>query len=126
MLAARGRGFNSWNYYHCNIDENTVKAVADAIASNGMKEAGYEYVNIDDCWMASQRSADGHLLPHPKRFPSGMKALGDYIHSKGLKFGIYSCAGLTTCDTSRAASCCVGPERCLRRYDHGGASPAIS
>ena len=66
--------------------------------SSGLRDAGYTYVNIDDCWMASKRSADGHLQAHPQRFPSGMKALGDYIHSRGLKFGIYSCAGHTTCE----------------------------
>ena len=77
-------GFNSWNFYHCNIDENTVKAVVDAIATNGMKEAGYEYVNIDDCWQV-ERNADGTIQPDPVRFPSGMRSLADYAHARGLK-----------------------------------------
>jgi len=95
-------GFNSWNYYHCNIDENTVKAVVEAIATNGMKEAGYEYVNIDDCWQV-ERNADGTIQPDPVRFPSGMKALADYAHSKGLKFGVYTARGSKTCQTRPGA-----------------------
>eukprot|EP00656_Telonema_subtile_P039805 TRINITY_DN44889_c0_g2_i1.p1 TRINITY_DN44889_c0_g2~~TRINITY_DN44889_c0_g2_i1.p1 ORF type:complete len:327 (+),score=91.75 TRINITY_DN44889_c0_g2_i1:704-1684(+) len=89
-------GFNSWNFYHCNIDENVLKAVMDAMASNGMKEAGYEYVNIDDCWQVD-RAADGSITPDPVRFPSGIKALADYAHSKGLKFGVYTAQGSRTC-----------------------------
>jgi alpha-galactosidase len=89
-------GWNSWNKFGCNVSEDLIKSVADAIASNGMKEVGYEYVVIDDCWQVS-RDADGNIVADPKRFPSGMKALGDYIHSKGLKFGIYSDAGEKTC-----------------------------
>jgi len=95
-------GFNSWNFYHCNIDENTVKAVVDAIATNGMKEAGYEYVNIDDCWQV-ERNPDGTIQPDPVRFPSGMKALADYAHSKGLKFGVYTARGSKTCQTRPGA-----------------------
>jgi alpha-galactosidase len=72
--------------------------VADALVSTGLRDVGYRFVNIDDCWMAPKRSEDGHLRPHPQRFPSGMKALGDYIHARGLKFGIYSCAGHMTCE----------------------------
>ena len=89
-------GFNSWNFYHCNIDENTVKGVIDAIVSNGMKEAGYEFVNIDDCWQV-ERFPNGTIQPDPVRFPSGMKALADYAHSKGLKFGVYTARGSRTC-----------------------------
>ena len=74
-------GFNSWNFYHCNIDENTVKAIVDAIANGPLKAAGYEYVNIDDCWQVERRS-DGTIQPDPVRFPSGMKALADYAHSR--------------------------------------------
>src|SRR6185503_18017794 len=72
------------------------RQTADAMATNGMKDAGYEYVNIDDCWHG-QRDAQGFIQPDPKRFPSGMKALADYVHSKGLKLGIYSDAGALTC-----------------------------
>ena len=89
-------GWNSWNKFGCNVSEDLIKSVADAIASNGMKAAGYEYIVIDDCWQVS-RDANGNIVPDAQRFPSGMKALGDYIHSKGLKFGIYSDAGTKTC-----------------------------
>ena len=93
------RGWNAWNSIRCEgLNEQLIREVADAMVSSGLRDAGYTYVNIDDCWMATKRSADGHLKPHPQRFPSGMKVLGDYIHSKGLKFGIYSCAGHTTCE----------------------------
>ncbi len=89
-------GWNSWNKFACNVDENLVKQVADAMVSTGMKAAGYEYINIDDCWHGDRDSL-GFIHPDTKRFPSGMKALADYIHSKGLKMGIYSDAGSQTC-----------------------------
>jgi hypothetical protein len=95
-------GFNSWNFYHCNIDEITVRGVIDAIASNGMKEAGYEFVNIDDCWQV-ERFANNTIQPDPVRFPSGMKALADYAHSKGLKFGVYTARGSRTCQNRPGA-----------------------
>jgi alpha-galactosidase len=89
-------GWNSWNKFGCNVDEKLVRETADAIVKSGMKDAGYRYVIIDDCWHG-ERGANGFIQPDPKRFPAGMKALGDYIHSKGLKFGIYSDAGAKTC-----------------------------
>ena len=89
-------GWNSWNKFGCNIDEKTIRAVADAMVSTGMRDAGYQYVVIDDCWQG-RRDADGNILADPVKFPSGIKALADYIHSKGLKFGIYSDAGSKTC-----------------------------
>ncbi|HUL15328.1 MAG TPA: glycoside hydrolase family 27 protein, partial [Terriglobales bacterium] len=89
-------GWNSWNKFACNVSEDLIKSVADAIASNGMKDAGYEYVVIDDCWQVS-RDANGNIVADATRFPSGMKALADYVHSKGLKFGLYSDAGAKTC-----------------------------
>ncbi len=89
-------GWNSWNRFGCNVDETLIKRMADAMVSSGMKDAGYDYVVIDDCWHG-ERDARGDIQPDAKRFPSGMKALGDYIHAKGLKFGIYSDAGLKTC-----------------------------
>jgi alpha-galactosidase len=89
-------GWNSWNKFACNVSEDLIKGVADAIATNGMKEAGYQYVVIDDCWQVG-RDKDGFILADPQRFPSGMKALADYVHSKGLKFGLYSDAGEKTC-----------------------------
>jgi len=89
-------GWNSWNKFACNIDEATVRKVADAIVSTGMKDAGYTYVVIDDCWHGD-RDANGFITADQKKFPSGIKALSDYVHSKGLKFGIYSDAGAKTC-----------------------------
>ena len=90
-------GWNSWNKFQCDsINEVVVKQVADAMVSSGMKDAGYQYVVIDDCWQIARDSA-GFIVVDSAKFPSGMKALADYVHSKGLKFGIYSCAGVKTC-----------------------------
>ena len=90
-------GWNSWNKFACDgINEKTIEKIADAMVSSGMKNAGYEYVVIDDCWQIG-RDSIGNIIADPKKFPSGIKALADYIHSKGLKFGIYSCAGRKTC-----------------------------
>jgi alpha-galactosidase len=89
-------GWNSWNKFGCDVNEATVRAAADAMAGDGMRDAGYRYLVIDDCWQG-QRDANGFIQPDSQRFPSGMTALGDYIHSKGLKFGIYSDAGEFTC-----------------------------
>ena len=89
-------GWNSWNKFGCNVSEDLVKSMADTMASSGMKDAGYEYVVIDDCWQVS-RDASGVIVADVKRFPSGIKALADYVHSKGLKFGIYSDSGTQTC-----------------------------
>jgi alpha-galactosidase len=89
-------GWNSWNKFGCNVSEDLIKSVADAMATNGMKEAGYQYVVIDDCWQVS-RDENGFIVADAQRFPSGIKALADYVHSKGLKFGIYSDSGAKTC-----------------------------
>lgn len=89
-------GWNSWNTFACDVNETIVRKAADAMVSSGMKDAGYLYVNIDDCWHG-ERDSLGFIHPDPDRFPSGMKALADYIHSKGLKIGIYSDAGWKTC-----------------------------
>ena len=89
-------GWNSWNKFGCDVNEQLIKEIADAMVSSAMKNAGYEYVVIDDCWQVG-RDEEGNIIPDPERFPSGMKALADYIHSKGLKFGIYSDAGTITC-----------------------------
>ena len=89
-------GWNSWNKFACNVSEDLIKSVADAMATNGMREAGYQYVVIDDCWQVS-RDENGFIVADPRRFPSGMKPLADYVHSKGLKFGLYSDAGSKTC-----------------------------
>lgn len=89
-------GWNSWNIYACDITEDLVREVADAIVARGLKDVGYEYVVIDDCWHG-ERDKLGFITADPVKFPSGIKALADYVHSKGLKFGIYSDAGWKTC-----------------------------
>ncbi|HAH23933.1 MAG TPA: alpha-galactosidase [Prolixibacteraceae bacterium] len=89
-------GWNSWNRFGCEINEKVIREAADAMVSTGMKSAGYKYIVIDDCWQISRDSL-GFIQADPQKFPSGIKALADYIHSKGLKFGIYSCAGRETC-----------------------------
>ena len=90
-------GWNSWNKFGCNVSEDLVKGIADAMAASGMKDAGYRYVVIDDCWQVARDSATGRIVADSTRFPSGMRALADYVHSKGLKLGIYSDAGWQTC-----------------------------
>ena len=98
MLAQRPpMGWNSWNTFGSNISEELIFSMADAMVADGYLAAGYEYLVIDDCWSLMERSADGHLVPDPAKFPHGMKAVADYVHSKGLKFGMYSCAGVRTC-----------------------------
>jgi alpha-galactosidase len=93
-------GFNNWNSTHCRNDfnEEMVKGIADIFVARGLKDAGYEYVNIDDCWALPERNEQGDLVPHPVRFPNGIKAVADYVHGKGLKFGIYTSAGTKTCN----------------------------
>ncbi|WP_328429474.1 NPCBM/NEW2 domain-containing protein [Streptomyces sp. NBC_00443] len=95
-------GFNNWNSTHCRAEfnESMVKGVADIFVEKGLKDAGYEYVNLDDCWALPSRDANGKLVPDPVRFPNGIKAVADYVHSKGLKFGIYTSAGTKTCNTA--------------------------
>jgi alpha-galactosidase len=105
-------GFNNWNFTRCGdtFNETLVKGIADAFVQHGLRELGYQYVNIDDCWARPKpgsasdttqtgRDANGNLVPDPARFPSGIKALADYIHARGLKFGIYTSAGTKTCNT---------------------------
>jgi len=89
-------GWNTWNYFHCDVSEDLIKEMADAMVASGMKDAGYEYVVIDDCWQVS-RDENGKIVADPDRFPSGIEALADYIHLLGLKLGIYSDAGKKTC-----------------------------
>ncbi len=89
-------GWNSWNKFGCDVSEKLIEEMADALVATGMKDAGYQYLVIDDCWQV-RRDAEGRIVPDPDRFPSGMKALADYVHGKGLKFGLYSDAGTGTC-----------------------------
>ncbi len=90
-------GWNSWNTFRCGINESLIEHTADAMVSSGMRDAGYRYVVVDDCWVASQRTSTGELQADPVRFPSGMRALGDYLHARGLLFGIYSSPSEATC-----------------------------
>jgi alpha-galactosidase len=90
-------GWNSWNTFQTKISEELVREVADLLVSSGMKDAGYTYVVLDDGWMSKQRDSSGNLVADPQKFPHGMKALAEYVHSKGLKFGLYNCAGTLTC-----------------------------
>ncbi len=90
-------GWNSWNTFGENINEKVVMETADFIVESGLKDCGYEYVIIDDCWSLRERNEKGEIVPDPEKFPHGMKYVADYIHSKGLKFGMYSCAGTLTC-----------------------------
>ncbi|MHC3467902.1 NPCBM/NEW2 domain-containing protein [Streptomyces sp. 7R007] len=95
-------GFNNWNSTHCRADfnESMVKGIADLFVEKGLKDAGYQYVNLDDCWALPSRDADGKLVPDPVRFPNGIKAVADYVHAKGLKLGIYTSAGTKTCNSA--------------------------
>ncbi|GIF41782.1 alpha-galactosidase [Actinoplanes xinjiangensis] len=90
-------GWNSWNTFGCDINEAKIRGAADAMVDSGMRAAGYQYVVVDDCWQATTRDSAGNLRSDPGRFPSGMKALGDYIHARGLKFGIYQAPREETC-----------------------------
>jgi alpha-galactosidase len=89
-------GWNSWNKFGCHVSADMIKGMADAMVKSGMKDAGYQYVVIDDCWQVS-RDTDGNIVPDPNNFPDGIKPVADYVHSLGLKFGIYSDAGSKTC-----------------------------
>ena len=90
-------GFNTWNTFGPNINEQMVLEMADVMAEQGYRDAGYKYVVIDDCWSLRERDENGNLVADPEKFPHGMKYVADYVHSKGLKFGMYSCAGTRTC-----------------------------
>jgi alpha-galactosidase len=111
-------GWNSWNKYACKgLNEKVVRETADAMASNGMKDAGYQFVIIDDCWQTG-RDAEGNIVADAERFPSGIKALADYIHANGLKFGIYTDVGTMTC-AKRPGS--IGHEyQDAKQYAHWG------
>ena len=90
-------GWNTWNTFGHVPSDELIRTTADAMVDNGLLAAGYEYLVIDDCWALKERDANGRLVPDPEKFPNGMKALADYVHSKGLKFGMYSCCGTMTC-----------------------------
>jgi alpha-galactosidase len=139
-------GFNDWNAYGCNVSESLIKATAQAMRTNGMQAAGYTYVNIDDCWLTHSRDSSGHLVPDSAKFPDGIKGTADYVHSLGLKLGIYEDAGLQTCagypgslghETTDAQSfaswgvdylkydnCYAGPGCALNSCNNGTETPA--
>ncbi|MEU3370001.1 ricin-type beta-trefoil lectin domain protein [Streptomyces sp. NPDC006660] len=98
LAAAPPMGWNNWAHYMCDISEATVVRNADALVSSGLAAKGYTTVTVDDCWMAKSRDAAGDLVADPERFPHGMAWLGSYLHSRGLKFGIYEDAGSATCE----------------------------
>src|SRR3954470_8256024 len=89
-------GWNNWNKFACDVSEKLIKQTADVMVSSGMKDAGYQYIVIDDCWQV-KRDSNANIVSDPQRFPNGIKPLADYVHSLGLKFGIYSDAGSQTC-----------------------------
>jgi alpha-galactosidase len=97
-------GWNSWNAYQLQIDERKIRSMADAMIARGMKDAGYEYVVVDAGWKAKSRDAEGRLVADPIRFPSGIKMLSEYVHGKGLRFGIYTDAGAEDCDSGAPGS----------------------
>ncbi|XP_044495344.1 alpha-galactosidase-like isoform X2 [Mangifera indica] len=97
-------GWNSWNHYQCNIDERIVKTTADALVATGLAALGYKYVNIDDCWAEAERDWRGNLVAKSSTFPSGIKALANYVHARGLRLGIYSDAGYRTCSRTMPGS----------------------
>src|SRR5580700_6184453 len=91
LAATPPMGWNSWNTFQTRIDEKLIESTADAMIANGMRDAGYVYVNLDDGWSTKDRDSSGNLVPDPVRFPNGMKVLADYLHARGFKFGIYNC-----------------------------------
>lgn len=96
-LTAPPMGWNSWNTFYDQVSEELICSTADAFVERGLKDVGYEYLVIDDCWSLRSRDENGKLVPDPAKFPNGMKAVADYVHAKGLKLGIYSCCGVHTC-----------------------------
>jgi alpha-galactosidase len=91
-------GWNSWNTFGVQVNETLICEIADALVSTGLKDCGYQYLVIDDCWsVKDRRDANGDLIPDPVRFPNGMQVVADYVHAKGFKFGIYSDAAEKTC-----------------------------
>ncbi|XP_028805605.1 alpha-galactosidase-like [Neltuma alba] len=97
-------GWNSWNHFQCDITEEMIRETADAMVSTGLAALGYQYINLDDCWAELDRDSEGNMVPKASKFPSGIKALADYVHSKGLKLGIYSDAGNQTCSKQMPGS----------------------
>ena len=104
MELVPGMGWSNWESAGCNIDESLIRRSADALVAKGLAKAGYTMVGVDDCWANLGRNATGHLVANATKFPSGMRALGDYLHARGLKFRIYSSAGAHTCQQNMSGS----------------------
>lgn len=135
MLSSRRTpimGWNSWNAFRCyEIDEETILAQADALLELGLAEAGYTTVVVDDGWQAARRDDDGRLQACPRRFPSGMKALGEELHARGLDYGLYLAPGRRTCAQYWDAygwlswrGAAIEPPALLRRWALTGTMPA--
>ncbi|WP_211194981.1 glycoside hydrolase family 27 protein [Halorhabdus amylolytica] len=107
LAATPPMGWNSWNAFSCAVTEEDIRSAADRLVETGLRDAGYEYLVVDDCWMDDELD-DGYLRPHPEDFPSGIEALAEYVHDRDLKFGIYSSAGRVTCQGYPAS---LGHER---------------
>ncbi|NUT93735.1 MAG: glycoside hydrolase family 27 protein [Saccharothrix sp.] len=90
-------GWNTWNRFGCDIGDKMVREMADVMVASGMRDAGYTYLNLDDCWTARERDGEGRLVADPVKFPAGLKPVADYVHARGLKFGVYADAGTKTC-----------------------------
>lgn len=90
-------GWNSWNTFYDHVSDELVRSTVDAMVEQGLRDAGYEYLILDDCWSAKERDGNGDLVPDPEKFPEGLEPVIDYVHSRGLKFGLYSCCGVRTC-----------------------------
>lgn len=125
-------GFNDWNAFGCDVSAKLIEQTADAMLASGMRAAGYAYVDIDDCWMAKHRSASGHLVADPHKFPGGIRPVADYVHARGFKLGIYESAGRETCAHFPGS---LGHEKTdaadfaawrvdLLKYDNCGTTPA--
>ncbi|MCU4718533.1 glycoside hydrolase family 27 protein [Halapricum hydrolyticum] len=108
LAATPPMGWNSWNVFSCDVTEEDIRTAADQLVETGLRDAGYEYLVVDDCWMADEVDDEGRLQPHAEDFPSGIESLAEYVHGKGLKFGIYSSAGTRTCQGLPAS---LGRER---------------
>ena len=109
-------GWNSWNTFGENINEKMIFETADVMAESGLRDKGYEYLVIDDCWSLRERDENGRLVPDPEKFPHGMKAVADYVHSKGLSrpvTGSSRSSSFFVAQSARARStrCCWPPER---------------
>ncbi|MFC0430449.1 NEW3 domain-containing protein [Kutzneria buriramensis] len=111
LAATPPMGWNDWNAFGCSVDQQLVEQTADTLVSSGMRDAGYQYVNIDDCWALPNRDTTGNLVADPAKFPDGIAELADYVHARGLKLGIYEDSGIHTCSKSGGFPGSLGHEQ---------------